>query len=53
MPKKAAKTRKLKTSIYMDAKQLATLKGISEETGIPMARLLRDAVDHIIKTRKK
>jgi hypothetical protein len=51
MPKK--KKRKLKTSLYLDPAQAAALKKISDRTLIPIAKLLRQAVDKVISTYKK
>jgi predicted DNA-binding protein len=53
MPKPKKKKRKKKTSIYLSPEQLAALKKISDRTQIPMARLLRKAVDAVISTHKK
>ena len=50
MPKK---TKKTKTSFYVDEDTLEKLKEISERTMIPMARLLRKAIENIIKEYSK
>jgi predicted DNA-binding protein len=45
--------RKLKTSIYLSSEQQEALKKISKHTRIPMAELLREAVDNVIKAHRK
>ncbi len=39
---------KVKTNVYLDPKQLASLKRISAQTHIPMATLIRLGIDKII-----
>jgi hypothetical protein len=44
-----AKTKLLKTSFYIDEERLRRLKEVSDRTMIPMARLIRKAVDRILE----
>jgi hypothetical protein len=39
----------VKTSFYADAADLAELRRISERTMIPISRLLRTAIKHVLK----
>lgn len=43
------KTKQVKTSFYLDADLLRRFKEVSDRTMIPMSRLLRKAVEQIIK----
>lgn len=40
--------KKVITTVYLDAEQAERLRAISDETGIPQARLIRDGVDLVI-----
>ena len=40
--------RKVATTIYITADQDRTLKLLSQATGLPMAELIRQGIDHII-----
>ena len=40
--------RKVATTIYITADQDRTLKLLSQATGMPMAELIRQGIDHII-----
>jgi hypothetical protein len=57
MPKpskpKVGKGPKVKTSIYIDRRRLAALKGISDRTLISMAVLIRKGIDLVIEEYSK
>jgi predicted DNA-binding protein len=43
--------KKHRTNIYLDPEQLKKLKTLSEETGAPIAALVRKAIDLYLKKR--
>jgi hypothetical protein len=45
--------RKVKSNLYLSAKQMAALKRISKQTDIPMAALIRRGVDWVIAQQSK
>ena len=42
-----------KVCIYFDLQQIEALKELSEETGAPVAELVRRAIDQYLKKREK
>lgn len=41
-------SRKVNTTIYLDAEQIERLKLLSKEKGKPMAELIRDGIDMVL-----
>ena len=41
--------KKLSTTVYLRDDQFAALKGASQRTGVPMASLIREAVDDLLE----
>jgi predicted DNA-binding protein len=52
MENRIGRKKKVSTTIYLYPEQLDELKKISEDSGIPMAFLIRKAVDRFLKTMK-
>ena len=42
----------IRTQIYLNEEQKSTLEKLSEERGVSMAELIRDAVDRLLKEEK-
>jgi len=43
--------KKISTTVYLDSSSLAALHELSERTKVPMARLIRDAIDEMLAAR--
>jgi hypothetical protein len=44
------RARKISTTIYLSEEQLTNLRALSLLTGKPMAAMIRDAIDNLLRT---
>lgn len=45
--------RKISTTVYLEPRQIAELKSISRETGVPFACYIRDMLDEFITSFRR
>lgn len=43
--------KKISTTVYLDSAQLAALRDLTARTGVPMAKLIRDGVETMLRER--
>ncbi len=53
MDKKTKAPKKTKTALFLEARQIADLKAIQKEIGVPMSESVRRAIDKYLAEFKK